>query len=181
MSVRKVVITGGPSTGKTSIIEHLEADNSVCLHEVSRKITLEAQRKGVTQLFLKDPSLFSKKLLEGRIAQFKEAEACETSPVYIDRGIPDIIGYLDYAHQKIEEPFKQAAENYRYEQVFILPPWQKIHITDNERYENYEQASDIYQYVLGAYNLYGYHCIQVPFGTVEERCKFIKQYVGITV
>ena len=180
MNTHKIVITGGPSTGKTSIIEKLEEKNLHCLHEVSRKITMEAQRQGVTQLFLKDPTLFSKKLLEGRIAQYEEAENSEISPVFIDRGIPDIIGYMDYAHQEITENFENAANTYRYQQVFILPPWHKIHITDNERYENYEQASDIYHYLLAAYNRLGYHCIQVPFGTVEERSQFIQQHVVIT-
>ncbi len=74
MKTRKIVITGGPGTGKTSVIEGLEEHGYFCLHEVSREIIREAQKKGIDQLFLKDPLLFSELLLEGRIRQFKDAK-----------------------------------------------------------------------------------------------------------
>jgi predicted ATPase len=64
--MRRIVITGGPGTGKTSLITALESKGYTCLPEISRQVTLEAREKGIDQLFLKDPMLFSYKLLEGR-------------------------------------------------------------------------------------------------------------------
>ena len=57
----------------------------------------------------------------------------------------------------------------------MLPPWEKIHITDNERYETYELAVLIYKYLLKGYAQFGYDYIEVPFGTVKERTAFILQ------
>ncbi|MDY8136360.1 ATP-binding protein [Aquimarina sp. 2201CG5-10] len=173
MAKKKIVITGGPSTGKTTIINRLEQIGETCLHEISRAVTLEAQRQGVEQLFLEDPTLFSQRLLEGRIKQFSEAEVSTETRVFLDRGIPDVIAYMNYANEKSPDHFKKACMTHRYDYVFLLPPWKDIHITDNERYENFEQAKQIYNHLLSTYTDLGYKCIEVPFGTVEDRTQFI--------
>ena len=36
---------------------------SSCMEEISRQVTLEAQEKGIEQLFLEDPLMFSEQLL----------------------------------------------------------------------------------------------------------------------
>lgn len=86
MSHRKIVITGGPSTGKTSVIDSLTELGYVCFPEISRQVTLEARKLGIEQLFLEDPILFSEKLLEGRIKQYIEAEKHSNHLVFLDRG-----------------------------------------------------------------------------------------------
>jgi len=50
---QKIVITGGPGTGKSTIIEELTKLNYICMPEISRDITLNAKKKGIDQLFLK--------------------------------------------------------------------------------------------------------------------------------
>ena len=62
-----IVIIGGPGTGKSSIINGLVAKGYCCYPEISREVTLEAQKRGIEQLFLEDPLLFSQMLLDGRI------------------------------------------------------------------------------------------------------------------
>ena len=57
---RKIVLTGGPGTGKSTIIEELTKRNYTCMPEISRQVTLKAQSKGINQLFLADPIYFSK-------------------------------------------------------------------------------------------------------------------------
>ena len=44
---KKILITGGPGTGKTELIKGLENEGHNCEHEIVRKITEEAQKKGV--------------------------------------------------------------------------------------------------------------------------------------
>jgi len=177
LAKQKIVITGGPSTGKTSIINNLEQLGETCYHEISRAITLEAQKQGVEQLFIKDPTLFSKKLLEGRINQFFNAEKDSSQRIFIDRGIPDIVAYMNYAHVINPIEFIHACEQHTYDFVFLLPPWEKIHITDNERYENFEEAVQIHKHLFTTYREFGYNCIEVPFGNVKERSTFILQHL----
>ena len=179
MKTRKVVITGGPGTGKTSIIKQLEANNYCCLHEVSRQITQEAQRKGIDQLFLKEPLLFSEMLLEGRIRQFQEAEQKDADLIFIDRGVPDVVAYMDFFGNEYPPIFKEVCKDYLYDAVFLLPPWEEIYVSDNERYETFEQATSIFSHLKQSYLAAGYFPIEVPLGTVEERTAFILDLLSV--
>ena len=74
MKTRKIAIIGGPSTGKTTLINALKSDGYYCMEEISREITIKAQKDGIEQLFLEDPILFSKLLMKGREKQYLEAD-----------------------------------------------------------------------------------------------------------
>lgn len=173
MQNKKIVITGGPGTGKSSVIHHLEQQGYRCLHEVSREITADAQKQGVTQLFLEKPILFSEKLREARIDQYKEASQSEENIVFFDRGLPDVVAYMDYYHTSYPSEFTEPCIQYRYDQVFLLPPWKEIYQNDAERYENFEQAMLIHTYLKKAYLSYGYEPLEVPKLSVVQRGNFI--------
>ena len=173
MSIEKIVITGGPSTGKTSIIEKIEKKGFHCFNEISRQITLEARKEGIPQLFVSDPLLFSERIIEGRIKQFKASENMDKPLVFFDRGIPDVVAYMDCFGQTYGQHFVESCTLHKYDHVFLLPPWQEIHVSDNERYENFEQAVRIHSYLERAYKEYGYNIIDVPKETVEGRVTFI--------
>jgi predicted ATPase len=170
---KKIVITGGPSTGKTSIIEKIELMGHACIHEISRSITLEAREQGIQQLFVSDPLLFSKKITEGRINQFHEASKFPVKHVFMDRGLPDVVAYMDCFGQEYDHSFIEACENYIYDDVFLLPPWKEIYSTDEERYENFDEALRIHDCLETSYKKYGYKPKHVPKGTIAERLSFI--------
>lgn len=173
MDKKIVVITGGPGTGKTTIIDCLINNGYTCLPEISRQITLEAQKQGIEQLFLEKPLLFSELLLEGRKKQFQEASTISAATVFIDRGIPDILAYMHYIGDSYPAFFDMACKENKYTTVFILPPWEEIYESDEARYENFQQAQLIYEHLKETYKNYGYHLIEVPKGTLNERVDFI--------
>jgi predicted ATPase len=168
-----VVIIGGPGTGKTTIIEGLLAKGFCCYPEISREVTLEAKKQGIEQLFLENPLLFSELLLEGRKKQFYNAQKEPHDIVFLDRGIPDVLAYMHYIGDSYTAFFDLACREHTYTKIFVLPPWEEIYESDNERYENFEQATLIYNHLTETYQKYGYHLIEVPKGTVEDRISFI--------
>ncbi len=168
-----VVITGGPGTGKTTIIDGLIEQGYSCFPEISRQITLEAKKQGIEQLFLEKPLLFSELLLEGRKKQFNSAIQDQAEIVFLDRGIPDILAYMHYIGDSYPAFFDHACKEHNYSKIFVLPPWQEIYISDEARYENYEQAKLIFTHLKETYQNYGYELIEVPKGTLEERIIFI--------
>lgn len=176
---RRIVITGGPGSGKTTIIEELAKMGYDIVPEISRQITLEAKQQGIDQLFLTDPLLFSNKLLEGRIEQFRLANGCNSPNLFYDRGIPDISAYMDYMQTHYPYSFHEACEYYRYDTIFLLPPWESIYIQDNERYESYEQARLLYEFLYRKYADLRYNIFNVPEGTSLERAKFILETLNI--
>ncbi len=173
MNSKKVVIAGGPGTGKTSIINHLKNLGFLCYDEISRQVTLQARKEGIEQLFLTKPLLFSEKLLEGRIQQFMDASQASENVVFLDRGLPDVLAYMDYIGDTYPEQFVKACKNHHYDYVFVLAPWQEIFTSDSERYESFEQAIDIHEHLLETYMRFGYQLIDVPFGSIENRTDFI--------
>ncbi|NND88026.1 MAG: ATP-binding protein [Flavobacteriaceae bacterium] len=172
METQRIVITGGPGTGKTTLINALESEGYHIMPEISRDVILEAQKEGIEQLFLAKPLLFSEKLLEGRLSQYKEAPS--NSMVLYDRGMPDVNAYMDYLGTPYPTHFDHTCREHRYDQVFILPPWKEIYVQDNERYESFDQAQRIYQYLIKGYEKYGYEPSEVPIDTVDIRLQFIK-------
>jgi predicted ATPase len=168
-----VVIIGGPGTGKTTIINGLIAKGYCCYPEISREVTMEAKKQGIEQLFLEKPLLFSELLLEGRKKQYHSAISELHDVVFLDRGIPDVLAYMHYIGDSYPSFFDQACRDHIYTKIFILPPWEEIYVSDNERYENFEQAKLIYNHLVETYEKYGYNLIEVPKGTIEERILFI--------
>ncbi len=177
MKIKKIVITGGPGTGKTSIINELKNRGYNCLDEISRQITLKAREDGIDQLFLTQPLLFSEMLLKGREEQFNQANIENESFVFLDRGIPDVLAYMDFIGDIYPDNFMESCKNHYYDLVFILKPWQDIFVSDSERYENFSQAIEIHDNLLNTYEKYGYNLNDVPFGTVENRTDFILNVV----
>lgn len=173
MKQKKIVITGGPGTGKSTVIDHLTKMEFTCMPEISRTITKEAQESGIDQLFLTDPLLFSKLLLKGRINQYQEADLQNSNTVFFDRGIPDIHGYMDYIGTPYPNEYIEKSNEHRYSTIFMMPPWKAIYKTDNERYESYEQSLIIYQYLISAYEAMNYTIVTVPEGSINSRVDFI--------
>jgi len=122
---------------------------------------------------LENPLLFSELLLEGRKKQFKNALEEPHKVVFLDRGIPDVLAYMHYIGDSYPAFFHEACEEHKYSKIFILPPWEEIYISDDARYENYEQAKLIYSHLTETYEKYGYQLIEVPKDTVENRIDFI--------
>lgn len=179
MNTQKIVITGGPGTGKSSIINELISRDFTCFEEVSRQVTLDARKDGVDQLFLTEPLLFSELLLKARLQQFKEAETINENIVFIDRGLPDVLAYMDYAKSDYPKHFTETCKTHIYDKVFVLAPWQEIFVSDSERYENFDQAVEIHHSLLDTYNRFGYELIDVPFESITKRADFILDHLNI--
>ena len=112
-------------------------------------------------------------LLEGRENQYRKADKKNVEVVFFDRGIPDINAYMNYMGIQYDDIFINPCQNNRYTKIFIMPPWKEIYITDNERYESFEQALAIHNHLKNTYSSFEYELIDVPFNSVEKRVEFI--------
>ena len=111
MKTKKIVITGGPGTGKSTLINELIKRGYTCLEEISRQVTLNAKKDGIDQLFLTNPLLFSELLLKGRHQQYREADNLNADLTFFDRGVPDVLAYMDYIGDNYPPSFINACEN----------------------------------------------------------------------
>ncbi|SDS09129.1 Predicted ATPase [Polaribacter sp. KT25b] len=170
---QKIVLIGGPGTGKSTVLNKLKEKGFFCFDEVSREVILKAQEKGIEQLFLTEPLLFSEMLLEGREEQYLSAEKRKENIIFLDRGIPDVHAYMNYFKTDYPSIFLEKSKHYKYDLIFHFSPWEEIHTTDNERYETFEDSINIDTFLIDAYSELDYKIINVPFGSVDERTNFI--------
>ncbi|RKN30313.1 ATPase, partial [Aquimarina sp. AD1] len=124
-----------------------------------------------------DPYDFNMQLLNGRIAQYNDPIANDKNIAFYDRGIPDVLAYMNLFKQTYDNTFVEACTKHPYNQIFLLPPWKEIYTSDEQRYESFDEAQQIHHHLLEMYSKFGYNCIEVPFGNVKERSTFILQHV----
>ena len=168
---KRVVLSGGPGTGKTSLISELEKEGHVCFHEYSRIIIQDSLAKGSDILPWKDLTGFTDKVLNGRINQYKEAKAGLN---FYDRSVVDSLAYMHKDHLEPEKNWIDYLSKFRYHpHVFISPPWREIFENDNERRESWPQLLQLHEYLMSTYQDAGYEIILLPKVSVQERVSFV--------
>lgn len=166
----RIVITGGPSTGKTSIINAFSNLHYNTFPEVARVVIQNQLKINSNKVPWNDVSGFSKLVLKKQIIDFNDAK--RGFNIY-DRGIPDLIGYINHGNQYLFKDLKLNAEKLKYKFIFLLSPWEDIYETDNERRETYDDAVKIYESIKKAYTSLNYKLIEVPKDTLPNRVLFI--------
>jgi predicted ATPase len=170
------VLTGAPGVGKTSLLKELEASFR-CVPEPARIILAEQRASKSEALPEKNPELFCELLLQRSIQDY-EKNRNHDGPVIFDRGVPDNIAYaacfgLDASH------YLRTAKNYQYSRmVFLLPPWEEIYSTDDERKMNFRQVCEFHELIRKAYSNLGYNLIEVPRCSIQERASFVKKQIA---
>ena len=138
--MKKILITGGPSTGKTSLVSELKKHGFYCFEEISRELTQRMRNQGIEQYFLNNPIEFSKELFKLRFKQYEQEVESHNFIVY-DRGPIDVLAYLDFKKIKIPIDLINKSKEISYDHIFIMKPWKNIYVNDSERYETFEAVS----------------------------------------
>ena len=168
--MKRVLITGGPSSGKTSIIQELEKRGYVVSHEKARQVIKQELAAGTDNLPWQNVAGFSNILLE-TILQEQNQHPLQ----FFDRGIPDIEAYLQLANATYNSTlYTQSIQAMNYHtKVFFAPFWLDIYGQDEERKENIEDAIKISNLIKQRYVYHGFELVEIPKDFVENRTEFI--------
>ncbi len=117
-TTRRVVLTGAPSTGKTSVVARLQDLGHPVLHEISRDIiTQEGTKLGGDDPW-RNLLAFSEVIWNLRCAQHAEA-AKYSGDVFYDRSLLDTLSYLQAGSKPTPEWMDLTPYPYHYK-VFIF-------------------------------------------------------------
>lgn len=170
---RLIVITGGPGSGKTSLIEALAARGHAVRPEAGRAVIRDQQAIGGRGLPWVDPARFAELMLAADLHSHSEALAGQ-GDVFFDRGVPDIAGYLTLCGLPIPASVEQAARQMRYRRTaFIAPPWREIFTQDAERKQDFAEAERTHAVMAEIYPRYGYGLVELPRASISERAAFV--------
>ena len=172
------VVTGGPGAGKTTLIERLRQRGFETVPETGRAIIRDQMAISGPALPWADRGLFAEMMLSWNMWLYRQAPR-GTTPVFFDRGVVDVIGYLKLLGHPVPPHLTEAARQFRYQRtVFIAPPWADIYAHDTERKQSFAEAEATYATHVDAYVEAGYDLVTLPLVPVEERVEFVLATLG---
>jgi predicted ATPase len=174
---RFFVVTGGPGSGKSTLVSALAGLGLATVPEAGRAIIQDQLAVGGTALPWADRAAFAELLLGWEMRSYREAAAL-SGPVVFDRGVPDVVGYLKLCGLAVPAHFVCAVEVFRYAPtVFLAPHWPEIYEQDAERKQSAKEAEATCRAVAEAYLAAGYELAELPKSPVEERVKYVMRIV----
>lgn len=174
----QVVITGGPGTGKTSILKLL-AKKFPVMKESARLVLARNKLFKGKDAKQAGGKKFQEAIWNLEVNHFAQGLMRKEKVVFYDRGFFDGFAYAQLGHLNGLHKRVMQGKHIMYDAVFLVNPLpQKYYSTDAKRKESYSEAKKIHALIASMYKKYGYKPITVPFNTVQNRARFIVQKVA---
>lgn len=181
----EIVISGGPCSGKTSVVEKFKEKEYFTLPDPARILGRELGIKFSNEITGKRRFEINNLVFEKYLEQ--EAKIPEKEIIILDTGMPDNIPYyfLYCPGMKIPKRYLKACKN-RYNKIFMLTSLDSYE-TDGVRGESKEEALTIYQMKDKIYKELGYTVISVPLfsknknKSINKRVEFIEKQIETLV
>lgn len=164
------VITGGPSTGKTTTINMLA--------ELGYETTIEHARHYIDTMRIKGQTVeelrsnkreFQLGVLDMQIEQ--EASINPKDLVFLDRAIPDALAYYRFLKLEDDKILKDAMRKVNYKKIFVLDKLPLIN--DYARLESENDQNQIHNLITEVYESLPFPVVHVPVLPPLERVNFI--------
>lgn len=164
------VLTGAPSSGKTTTLEALKKKGYKVFYEWARIYIDDEIKKGRTlKEIRKDELEFQRKILDLKVKFEKKLPKKDL--VFMERGIPDSTAYMEMCGAKNDNHLIKALKKCTYKKVFLLELLK--YELDYARTESEEEARLIDSLLEKSYTDIGIKVIRVPKMSVEKRVQFI--------
>ncbi len=178
-ATRRIVITGGPFSGKTTLIEALAAKGHAIVGEaailVIEELTAEYGLAGQAAWRKENTGAFQVKIIEKQ-AQLEEAavQTSKTGLVFMDRGRPDGIAYCHVYERPVPDEVAAGCRDLPYDCVFLLDTLKDFdNRADSGRTSDRTRSLLIRDHLKATYEERGFSVVPVPEMPVDERVDFV--------
>ncbi len=168
------VITGGPCTGKTTVVNLLAQRGYKTTIEHARHYIDTQKIKGQTvEEIRQNKQEFQLAVLNMQIEEEETLNVNET--VFLDRALPDTLAYYRFLGLEYDERLIDQCNKYSYKNVFILDRLPLIN--DYARREDEDEQIRIHKLIIEVYESFPYTIVHVPVMPPEDRVDFILQHI----
>jgi predicted ATPase len=171
------VLTGGPSSGKTTLLEELRRRGYNTVQESSRQYIEDRLAQGYSLKEIRnDEKKFQEEVLKKMHALHKTLD--KNAVTFFDRGYHDATAYLKYYNHPLEKFVEEIGKQANYAKVFVLDllPYKK----DEARIEDPKIAEGLHQSLINTYKNSGHEVIKVPVMPVNDRTDFVLKHVELS-
>jgi predicted ATPase len=173
------LISGGPGAGKTTLLNALREAGFAGADEVSRQLIREQVAQGSALVPWRDLAGFAELALERMVLQH-EAAVRRGGITFFDRGLPDLVAYLETAGLPVGRAYYRAIAAHPYNQLaFLAPPWREIYVNDPERWQTFTEAAALHKALRRIYQQLRFKVLELPLETVSARVAFVRAVIGV--
>lgn len=167
---RKYIITGGPHSGKSSVIKLLEERGIQVLHETARLLIMEDQAKREADPLFKqlypweDQRIFCRRCHE---RQKEREKGLEGRFAVLDRSIIDNLAYAVVAGIELTKKIYLDIADAHYERQVFFFELLGQYMMDEQRKDSPEQVNAVHREIYNAYSGLGFEMITIPLFSTD--------------
>jgi predicted ATPase len=166
-----VAIAGSPGAGKTTLLVELARRGHKTVSDSAREVIAGRKARGLSPR--PDPVEFAQEVYRRDLAKYRSFAGANDIVFFERTAIESRAMLLDALRQAGNEVDIEAQEFEFVDPVFVLPPWQDIYRTDEERDHTFEHALWVHEQVVGCYLAQGYEVNEVPRCSPSERTDYV--------
>ena len=169
--MRRVILSGGPGAGKTTLISELSARGYLTVSESAREVIAERLASGDSPR--PEPAAFALEVLRRDKAKYA-AVAEQADLVFFDRSPIESLAMVHEASPLPMPKLQAELDSFVFHSVvFMLPPWEEIYQTDSERDHTFAHAVRVHSSLVRWYKGCGFSVHQVPQLPVSARATHV--------
>ncbi len=170
--MRIYIVSGGPGTGKTSLIKELKNRGYNVLFETARHLAESDERfvgKSIKKINMYD---FQHSIFKFQKEQFKNLKYKRERPIFSDRGLGDTLAFMELNNIYIPEKYLTFSKRFNHLPVFMLEPL-GFYEKDELRQESENEQKEIHKQIIKVYEDLGHVILPVSIMPIKERADFI--------